>query len=335
MIVVYPSCHVGHVPPSEIFNGNREPHAEVPDRIEHILFSVRSIAGTRCIEPKPLMLSRIEAVHDPAYIRYLAAAAKAAGSAYVYPSVFPFAGRETTKNPVALRGQYTFDLYTPVSNTTYRVACDSAMAAVTAASLVSGGENVSYALCRPPGHHAEYARMGGYCYFNNAAIAAEYLRRRGNVAVLDIDVHHGNGTQHIFYGRSDILTVSIHADPASKFPYFSGNANERGSGRGKGYNINYPLPVGTDDRAYQPVLLRALSVIRRFAPRYLVVSVGYDAHELDPIGGLRLTTGYYRRMAATIAALGIPTVLVQEGGYNTEKLGEVAKTFVLGFLGTD
>jgi len=332
MIVVYPSRHVRHVPPSEIFNGAAEPHAEVPQRIEHIREAVMTLAGARITLPKHFALSWIEAVHDRNYVSYIAEAGRSAGNTYVYPSVFPYAGREVADNPVARRGQYSFDLYTPVNRTTYQVAVDSALSALTAASLVRRGERLAYALCRPPGHHAEYARMGGYCYFNNAAVAANYLSRRGRVAVLDIDVHHGNGTQHIFYGRSDVLMVNIHADPKSKFPYFSGNADETGSGKGLGFTINYPLPVGTNDTTYHPTLRKAVAAIRRYAPQYLVVSVGYDAHVDDPIGGLRLSTGYYQRMAAEIASLQLPTVLVQEGGYNTAKLGTVAKTFVSGFL---
>lgn len=335
MIVIYSSRHVRHIPQSEIFNGTAEPHAEVPERIEHIKKAVMTLPGVRITPSKRFARTWITAVHDPAYVHYLAHAGKTAGKSYRYPSVFPFAGCERTDNPVGRRGQYSFDLYTPVNNTTYEAACESAFCALTAAEYVRRGESVSYALCRPPGHHAEYSRMGGYCYFNNAAIAAHYLSTMGNVAVLDIDVHHGNGTQHIFYERRDVLTLNIHADPKEKFPYFCGNADERGSGNGRGYNVNYPVPVGTADSAYHPVFLRALSVIRRFAPQYLVVSVGYDAHELDPIGGLRLTTGYYRRMAEAIAALRLPTVLIQEGGYNTEKLGTVTKMFVSGFFGTD
>lgn len=331
MIVVYPSRHLRHRPPSEIFNGAAEPHAEVPERIEHIKAALSDIPGVRMMLPKHFPLSWIEAVHDPRYVSYLAEAGRLAGDAYTYPSVFPFSGRETTENPIARRGQYSFDMYTPVSRTTYQAACGSAMAALTAASLVRRGEKVAYALCRPPGHHAEYSRMGGYCYFNNAAIAANYLSTRGRVAVIDIDVHHGNGTQHIFYERNDVLMVNIHANPIEKFPYFSGNTDERGSGNGQGYNFNYPLPVGTNDGAYHPVLRQAVQVIKRFVPHYLVVSVGYDAHVNDPIGGFRLSTGYFHKMAETLNIPGLPTVLVQEGGYNTTKLGSVARAFVEGF----
>ncbi len=332
MILVYPSYHVRHRPPHEIFNGEKDPHAEVPERIEQIRASLLELPNVREQLPRRFPRLWIERVHDRAYIDYLASAGREAGSAYVYPSVFPFGEGQQTGNTVGLRGQYSFDTYTPVSSTTYAAAHGSAMAALTAASLVRRGERVVYTLCRPPGHHAERARMGGYCYFNNAAIAAEYLSTRGRVALLDVDVHHGNGTQHIFYARPDVLVVNIHADPAEKFPYFSGRAGELGEGKGRGFNVNFPLPLGTSDRTYHRVLGVALARIRRFHPEYLVVSLGYDAHEADPIGGLSLTTGYFARMARAIAGLGLPTVLVQEGGYNTNKLGEVAKTFVRGFL---
>jgi acetoin utilization deacetylase AcuC-like enzyme len=332
MIIVYPSHHVRHRPPSEIFNGEKEPHAEVPQRIEQIHEALRDTSGIRVTLPKRFPLSWIEAVHDPVYVRYVAEAGRQAGSTYTYPSVFPYIQHGDITNPIALRGQYAFDLYTPVNNTTYQAACGSAMAALTAASLVRRGERYAYALCRPPGHHAEKNRMGGYCYFNNAAIAANYLSTRGKVALLDIDVHHGNGSQHIFYERSDVFVINIHADPSEKFPYFSGTAGEIGVGEGSGYNMNYPLFLGVSDLEYDPVLQQAVQHIRRYAPQFLVVSVGYDAHIDDPIGGLRLSTAYYHRMAATIASLGIPTVLVQEGGYNTGKLASVAKNFVRGFM---
>lgn len=332
MIIVYPSHHVRHRPPSEIFNGESEPHAEVPERIEQIHAALRDMSGVRVTLPKRFPLSWREAVHDRAYVSYVAEAGRLAGSTYMYPSVFPYAGHGEVSNPIALRGQYAFDLYTPVSSTTYQAACGSAMAALTAASLVRRGDIHAYALCRPPGHHAERSRMGGYCYFNNAAIAANYLSHRGKVVLLDIDVHHGNGSQHIFYERRDVMVINIHADPSEKFPYFSGSAQETGVGKGIGYNMNFPLVLGTTDEAYHPVLQQAVRHIEKYAPQYLVVSVGYDAHIDDPIGGLRLSTDYYHRMASTIASLGLPTVLVQEGGYNTGKLATVAKTFVSGFM---
>lgn len=332
MIIVYPSRHVRHRPPNEIFNGNRDPFAEVPERIENIRQSLGEIEGLRFILPQRFPLSWIERVHDRLYVSYLAEAGRNAGSMYVYPSVFPYRAHPHTMQEVGLRGMYSFDTYTPVNSATYEAARGSAMAALTAASHVRRGEKVSYALCRPPGHHAEVSRMGGYCYFNNAAIAAEYLSTRGSVCVLDIDVHHGNGTQHIFYHRNDVFFVSLHGDPDFLFPYFFGRADEVGVGDGAGYTANFPLPLHTSDDFYDQTLHAALTRITTFAPTYLVVSVGYDAHIDDPIGRFSLSTAYYRRMARSIAVLGLPTVLIQEGGYNIATLGEVAKTFVNGFL---
>ncbi len=331
MIIVYPSRHVRHRPPNEIFNGNRDPFAEVPERIENIKTALETLEGMRFIMPQRFPLSWVERVHSPTYVSYIAEAGRSAGSTYVYPSVFPYGVHQHTIQEVGLRGMYSFDTYTPVSSTTYEAARGSAMAALTAASHVRRGERVAYALCRPPGHHAEYARMGGYCYFNNAAVAAEYLSTRGKVCILDIDVHHGNGTQHIFYDRSDVLTVSIHGDPDSLFPYFSGRADEIGESEGVGYTANFPLPLHTSDATYDLAFQAALARVVAFSPTYLVVSVGYDAHNSDPIGRFDLSTPYYSHMARAIAALGIPTVLIQEGGYNTSMLGVIAKTFVQGF----
>jgi acetoin utilization deacetylase AcuC-like enzyme len=332
MIIVYPSYHVRHRPPNEIFNGNRDAHSEVPERIERIKSSLEELNGMRFVLPRRFPRSWIEQVHDIPYIDYLAEAGRRAGNTYVYPSVFPYAADQRTRQEIGLRGQYSFDTYTPVSQTTYETAHGSAMAALTAASLVRRGERVVYALCRPPGHHALRGRMGGYCYFNNAAIAANYLSTRGQVAILDIDVHHGNGTQDIFYNRRDVLVVNIHGNPDELFPYFSGRVEERGQGEGVGYTVNFPLPLGTKDNVYDSALSAALTRIREFAPNYLVVSVGYDSHEADPIGRFKLSTRYYFHIAHSIAALGLPTVLIQEGGYNTETLGNIAQQFVRGFL---
>ncbi len=333
MIVVYPSYHVRHRPPNEIFNGNREPHAEVPERIENIKSALEQVEGLRFVLPKRFPLLWIERVHSHEYVDYLADAGRAAGAEYVYPSVFSYQANQHTNHGVGIRGQYSFDMYTPVNYTTYEVARGSTMAALTAASLVRRGERAVYALCRPPGHHAEESRMGGYCYFNNAAIAAEYLSTRGKVAILDIDVHHGNGTQNIFYSRSDVLFVSIHGNPDELYPYFSGRDGEMGTGKGLGYNCNFPLPLGTSDIAYDRALLAGIKKIRAYAPKYLIISLGYDAHINDPIGKFKLSTDYYFRAAGLINSLHLPTALIQEGGYNTKTLGVVARRFVEGFCG--
>ena len=332
MIVVYPSRHVRHRPPNEIFNGNRDPHAEVPERIERIKSSLEEINGIQIILPRRFPLSWIEQVHDHAYIDYLADAGRQAGVTYVYPSVFPYGENQQTTHSIGLRGMYSFDTYTPINCATYEAARGSAMAALTAASYVRRGERVTYALCRPPGHHAERARMGGYCYFNNTAIAANYLSRRGTVAILDVDLHHGNGTQAIFYNRSDVLTISIHASPEIKFPFFTGWERETGTNEGLGRNTNYPLAEGTENHSYHHVLLNALRQIKEFNPQFLVLALGYDTHVSDPIGAFHLTTPYYAHMAEAVVRLHLPTVIVQEGGYNTDALGDNAVSFVRGFL---
>jgi acetoin utilization deacetylase AcuC-like enzyme len=214
---------------------------------------------------------------------------------------------------------------------TFAAALGGASAALHAAELVASGEKRVYVLTRPPGHHAERDRCGGYCYFNNAALAAERLVKLGKVAVLDLDVHHGNGAQHIFWERADVLTVSIHGDPAGLYPYFSGYADEVGAGAGKGFNLNLPLPPGTTAREYRGALSTALETIARFRPAVLVVAFGADTHEADPIGGFKLPTGYFREMGTAIGELGLPAVVTQEGGYSLETIG-AAVTGLLGGL---
>jgi acetoin utilization deacetylase AcuC-like enzyme len=233
-----------------------------------------------------------------------------------------------------LRGQYCFDTYTPVMGGTFAAALGGASAALRAAELVgSGSERFVYVLTRPPGHHAERDRCGGYCYFNNAALAAHYLSKWGKVAVLDLDVHHGNGTQHIFYDRADVFTVSIHGDPSGLYPFFSGYTDETGTGPGLGYNLNLPLPAGCGVNEYRPVLATALEEVGRFAPMFLILSYGADTHEADPIGGFKLPTGYYREMGAWVRELMLPTVVVQEGGYNLEVIGNCVVELLGGLAG--
>jgi acetoin utilization deacetylase AcuC-like enzyme len=200
-----------------------------------------------------------------------------------------------------------------------------------AAELIADStERQVYVLTRPPGHHAERDRCGGYCYFNNAALAAERLARLGTVAVLDVDVHHGNGTQHIFYERPDILTVSIHGDPAGLYPYFSGYAEESGTGPALGCNVNLPLSPGTGATEYRPALAAALDSVGKFRSEFLVLAFGADTHEADPIGGFKLPTGYYREMGAAVRELGLPVIAIQEGGYNREVIGPCVSEFLTG-----
>jgi acetoin utilization deacetylase AcuC-like enzyme len=195
---------------------------------------------------------------------------------------------------------------------------------------VRAGERSAYALCRPPGHHAAAAMYGGFCYLNNAAIAAQWLRQQcgERVAVLDIDYHHGNGTQMIFYADPSVLFCSLHADPNEDYPFYWGGPDERGAGAGLGYNRNWPLPLGTDDAGYLAAVDDALAVIADYAPEYLVVSVGFDTAVGDPVGGFTLTPGGLAAVGEAIAALGLPAVLVQEGGYRLDMLAANSLAFL-------
>jgi acetoin utilization deacetylase AcuC-like enzyme len=209
--------------------------------------------------------------------------------------------------------------------------------AVSTAERVVGGAPLAYGLCRPPGHHAARGMLGGYCYFNNAAIVAEWVRREGGarrVAILDIDYHHGNGTQQIFWERGDVLYLSLHADPARAYPYFSGYAAEGGSGDGAGLTRNWPLPAGTAIDGYAVALAEALQMVVAFAPDApLVISAGFDTFERDPIGDLALRTPDYREIGAMIAGLGIPMIALQEGGYAIDALGANAVALLSGLRG--
>ena len=337
MKILYYPYHKAHHPPHEVFNGDHDTAQEIPDRARNIYKALKQNKFTiiEDIDNVPKML--LETVHSREYLRFLETTCKNLGEKeYLYPSVWSYAS--TTPNirnssRVSQLGRYIFDTYTPLLHNTFTVALGAASLAYTAAILLHRNPNeIYYALCRPPGHHAEHAMAGGYCYINNAAIAAQHLSKYGKVATLDVDFHHGNGTQHIFYKRSDVLTVSIHADPSWKFPYFSGFADEVGRGMGKGYNRNYSLRKGTGDRQYDSVLRQALSTIRKFKPSYLVVSYGADTHIADPIGGFRLTTDYFTQMGKRIRSLSIPTLIVQEGGYNNEHLGKNVTAFLKGFV---
>jgi acetoin utilization deacetylase AcuC-like enzyme len=202
----------------------------------------------------------------------------------------------------------------------------------TAADMVLDGAPHAYALCRPPGHHAYADMAGGFCFLNNTAIAAQRLRgKHARVAVLDVDVHHGNGTQGIFFERDDVLTASIHADPSHYYPYFWGHAHEAGAGKGQGFNLNLPLPLGSPDGSWLDAGDKALTRIREFAPTALVVALGLDASESDPLQGLKVTGAGFYAMAERIARLGLPTVLVQEGGYLSDDLGRNLVQFLAGF----
>lgn len=332
MRVIGNPAHTGHVPPHEIDNGAVTPAWDAPGRYAAVRAALEARAGFVFEDAPPVAESAVTALHDPDYVAYLrdTSAALAAGE-WVMPSVFPFAGGPP-RGDKARRGAYCFDTFTAITRGSYAAALGGAAAGLRAAELVAAGaERAVYVLTRPPGHHAERGRCGGYSFLNTSALAADALAKHGPVAVLDLDVHHGNGTQHHFYDRPDVLTVSVHGDPTALFPYFSGFADETGTGRGLGFNLNLPLPPGTDPVAYRPALEAALDAVGRFRPAFLVVPFGADTHESDPIGGFRLPTDFFPELAAAVRGLGVPTVVVQEGGYDLATVGGCVAAFLGGW----
>ncbi|WP_043538592.1 histone deacetylase family protein [Salinarimonas rosea] len=297
-----------------------------------------AIAGHHRLEaPADHGEAPILAVHDAGYIRFLAEAwsrrAEIPGSIDEVLSGH-FARPDMSRRPeglLGLVGYYTADTSTPVRAGTWEAVRAGAQVAASAADAALA-DGRAYALCRPPGHHAYAASAGGFCFINNSAVAAQRLREtQARVAILDIDVHHGNGTQGIFYTRGDILTVSVHADPADYFPYYAGYADETGAGAGAGCNRNLPLAHGSGDDAWLAALAEALDGIARFAPGALVVALGLDASQDDPIGALRVTTDGFARAAEAIAGAGLPTTIVQEGGYLCEALPRNLSAFLDAF----
>ena len=306
-------------------------YVERPVRVTAILKGLEGLPIER-VPTRHFGEENLTAVHTPALVNYLKAMSQRLDAkALIYPEVFPI--RRPDRVPRALEdraGYFCADTFTPLTQNSYIAARDSANVALTAAGLLLKGERFAYALCRPPGHHAERRIYGGFCYFNNSGAAAQFLSRLGKVALLDIDYHHGNGGQDIFYARADVLTVSIHGHPSHAYPNFSGYSDERGEGPGLGFNQNFPLEPPVDDERYLSVLEKALSVVRAFAPRYLVLSLGFDIMRGDPTGAFSVTAQGMQRIGRRIGRLGLPTLIVQEGGYAIGNLRAGAHAFFTG-----
>ncbi|MCA1241729.1 histone deacetylase family protein [Stappia stellulata] len=328
-----------HDPKHFMANGRVSANPEQPKRIE-VLQGGALAAGCAFSEPKDHGAGPIAAIHSAEYLVFLETihtrwSRMKDASDEVIPNIHP--DRRSASYPRSAVGQAGFhqaDTACPIAAGTWESAYWSAQSALTAGDLVAGGARSAYALCRPPGHHAFGDLAGGFCFLNNAAIVAEHLRLQGlRPAILDVDVHHGNGTQGIFYDRADVLTVSIHADPIRFYPFFWGHAHERGEGAGLGCNLNLPLARGTGDDDYMTTLETAFAHIRAFGTDVLVVALGLDASENDPLKGLAITTPGFNRMGAAIAGMDLPTVLVQEGGYLSPQLGDNLTSFLTGFRG--
>ena len=324
-----------HQPVREMHNGGWTPYAETPER-------ARSI-GQRLGVLKPARdfgLDPILGAHDRPYVEFLRDAhalwrdAGREGDAIGY--AWPVVRRRGVRldRIDARLGYYSYDAATPIAEGTWEASYWSAQTALTAvAAILDGDARQSFALCRPPGHHAGRDYCGGYCYLNNAAIAAQHARKCGRrVAILDIDYHHGNGTQDIFYEESEVLFVSIHADPATDYPFFWGHGDEQGEGPGKGATLNLPLPRGTDISAYLGALDIALQTISAHQADLLVISFGADTFEDDPISHFRLRSGDYPEIARRISSLRLPVLVVMEGGYAVDALGANVEAFLSGLM---
>jgi acetoin utilization deacetylase AcuC-like enzyme len=336
MKFVFSPAQRRHDPRHFLSSGAPKPNPEVPGRVDRLRAGALA-AGLAEIVPDDRGLAPLAAVHTPEYLRFLETIYARwvripDASPEVVPNIHP--DRRDFSYPASAVGQAGYhmaDTACPISAETWDSAYWSAQAAAHAAALVAGGERAVYALCRPPGHHAFADLAGGFCFLNNAAIAAQVLRGvHERVAILDVDLHHGNGTQGIFYRRPDVLTVSIHADPVRFYPFFWGYESERGEGAGLGYNLNLPLERQSGDDVFLAALDRALARIEAFAPGALVVALGLDAHEADPFGGLSVTTQGFGAIGERCASLRLPTVVVQEGGYLCDPLSDNLTAFLSG-----
>lgn len=279
--------------------------------------------------------SLVTRVHSKRLVNFIRSSCKRiAEGKYEYPYILPVRRLEQPPREWDLAiGYYCIDTFTPIHRDAYVTARHAVDSAVTAADALLKGSHFSYSLVRPPGHHAEHDLFGGFCYLNSSAVAAEYLSASGRVAMLDIDYHHGNGQQDIFWRRRDVLTVSIHADPRYAYPYFSGYAEEAGDGEGRGYNVNLPLPDKRDGAQYRHALRKAIGIVRDFDPDYIVVPLGFDPARNDPTGSWMLDAIDFFENGKLIRTLERPTVFVQEGGYRIGTLGKNTQAFFGGVLG--
>ena len=337
MKVVFSDDQLDHDPKSYLSSGAQVPNPEIPDRANCLLEAALA-SGLEQVTPEDYGDDVIAAIHTPKYLTFLQNIHTRwsridGASEEVLPNVHPISRDDGyPKSAVGQVGYHVYDGSCPIAAETWHSSRWSAMTAAHAARQVLAGDAACYALSRPPGHHASQDLAGGFCYLNNSAIAAQQLLTKyQRVAIVDVDVHHGNGTQRIFYERADVLTVSIHADPVRFYPFFWGYANETGKEQGEGFNINRPLPRGTGDAEYVMVLDDVLHAVSDFAPEALVIALGLDAHESDPFRGMTITTDGFAAIGNALSSISLPSVIVQEGGYLSAELGDNLASFMRGF----
>ncbi len=339
MLTIFSSNHRLHHG-SELKDGSLKPSFENPQRADTVLARVRSERLGDIIAQEHYDRSNYVAAHSERYVSFLENAWQewaATGRTHdALPLVWPVRDLAIDHEPGFIDGKlgfYTMDAGAPITPGTWEAVRSSADVALTGAEHVIDGAKGAFALCRPPGHHAAREYMGGYCYLNNAAIAAERCLSRGaeRVAILDVDFHHGNGTQNIFYERSDVFFASLHGDPSVSYPYFAGFTNETGVGAGAGYNANYPLPPGTQWDTYSIALANALRRVQAYKPDFLIISLGVDTFEHDPISHFRLTSDNFIQMGEAIARAAIATLFVMEGGYMVDEIGINAVNVLQGY----
>lgn len=339
-MIVITTNHAAHDPDRFTPPGEHRRYWEVPARADALLEALR-LAGRPTRPATDHGLDPIARVHDAGYLDFLRTAfdrwrTRTDAGPILRAASFPV--RHAARLPrdvVGQSGYYLSSLSAPIVEATWTAALNSAHAAIDAADAILAGEPLAYALCRPPGHHAHTDLAGGFCYLNNAAIAAQRVLDRGSaaVAIVDFDVHHGNGTQQIFYERNDVHYVSIHGDPAELYPWFAGYRDETGTGQGLGWNLNLPLPPGTGNEAFVAAVGQGLDAIARKRPSALIVSIGFDAQAGDPTAGLAVDAEGFAAIGRSVAALDLPTALIQEGGYLVPRLGANLTAFLSGLEG--
>ncbi len=337
MITVFDEAQRAHDPQFFLSSGAQFPCPEKPARVDALLGAVRRLGGP-VVQAPDTGVEPIRRIHPDRYLTFLQTiytrwSRIPGASAEVIPNIHP--ANRTDGYPLSAVGQAGFhqtDTSCPISAQTWAAAYASAQTAIHGADLVLGGERAVYALSRPPGHHAFAELAGGFCYLNNSAIAAQRLTDAGRrVAILDVDLHHGNGTQGIFYDRGDVLTVSVHAHPERYYPFFWGYPEERGAGEGEGANLNLCLERGTGDEGFMAALAKGMQAVADWGADTLVLALGLDAFEGDPFAGLAVTTAGFGRIGRAVAGMGLPTLIVQEGGYLCPELGDNLEAVLRGF----